>query len=58
VPRKAPVSNLLILDKHYLHCSSLESLQFAPNVVVERLIYVIRILEVPGSFLGPGDWLS
>jgi hypothetical protein len=32
--------------------------QGSPNVVVEWLTLLLRIREVPGSNLGPGDWLS
>jgi hypothetical protein len=29
-----------------------------PNVMVEWLTLLLRIREVPGSNLGPADWLS
>jgi hypothetical protein len=31
---------------------------FLPNVVLEWLTLLLRIRDVPGSNLGPGDWLS
>jgi hypothetical protein len=38
-------------------CVQLATLSL-PNVVIEWLTLLLRILEVPGSNLGPGDRLS